>query len=115
MGRPKGSSDETPRKRRPPAKTPEAREHELIGLATDVAEQQMRNGSASAMVITHFLKLGTTRDQLERARLEAEVELSKAKVEDLKTAKRLEDVIGDALKAFTEYKGGGSFDDDDEG
>lgn len=41
---------------------PEARENQLVSLAYDLAEQQLREGSASAMVITHLLKLRTTEE-----------------------------------------------------
>ena len=62
-----------------PALTPEARENQLIFLATDLAEQQLRNGTASTQVIAHYLRLGTERERLERAKLEKEVALLDAK------------------------------------
>lgn len=36
-----------------PALTPEARENQLISLASDLAEKQLREGTASSQVITH--------------------------------------------------------------
>ena len=50
----------TPKKMRP-ALTPEARENQMIALAVDLAEQQLRDGTASSQVITHYLKLGSTK------------------------------------------------------
>lgn len=62
------SSEKVPKSRA--ALTPEAREKQLIALAIDVAEEQMRNGTASSQVISHFLKLGSTRAQIEKELLE---------------------------------------------
>lgn len=87
------------------ATTPEGRENQLIALAVDRAEQQLRDGTASAQVITHYLKLGSTREQLEQERLVAEVELQRAKVEAMAATSRIEELIGDALKAFRSYSG----------
>ena len=42
--------------RRPPARTPEARENQMISLAIDLAEKQLQKGTASSQVITHYLK-----------------------------------------------------------
>ena len=44
------------RKKRP-AITPQERENELIMLAYDVAEQRLRDGSASSQIVTQLLKL----------------------------------------------------------
>lgn len=96
---------------RPPATTIEGRENQLIALAVDVAEQQLLEGKASAQVITHYLKLGTTREQLEQSRLRRENELLSAKVEALATAGRIEDLYRNALRAMRSYAGGP--DDDD--
>ena len=92
----------SPRKR---ATTPEGRENQLIALAVDAAERQLTEGTASAQVITHFLKLGSTREQLEQERLGNENELLKAKVEALASASRIEELIGNALAAFRSYSG----------
>lgn len=92
-------------RRRPPATTPEARENQLISLAVDLAEQQLLDGSASAQVITHYLKLGTTRASLEREKLERENELLKAKTENLQGQKRMEEIVEEAIKAMRSYSG----------
>ena len=92
----------SPRKR---ATTPEGRENQLIALAIDAAEQQLRNGTASAQVITHFLKLGSTREQLEQTRLEHENALLMAKTEAMASASRTEELIANALAAFRSYSG----------
>jgi len=94
-------------KRKPqrPAETEEGRENQLISLASDLAEKQIREGTASAMVITHFLKLGTTRERLEKQRLERENQLLHAKVEQLASAKRIEELYEQALNAMRTYAG----------
>jgi hypothetical protein len=100
---------------RPPAATPEARENQLVELAVNEAERQMREGVASAQVISHYLKLGSTREMLEQERLRSENELLKARVEALQQQGRLEELTANALKAFRSYSGQedeGEYDDD---
>ncbi|MBQ1397177.1 MAG: hypothetical protein IIY89_01640 [Clostridia bacterium] len=101
---------ETPVRRPRPASTPEARENQMISLAVDLAEQQLLDGTASAQVITHFLKLATTREQLEKEKLERENELLRAKTEALESAKRVEELYANALSAMKTYSGQGSDD-----
>ena len=91
--------------RRRSATTPEARESQMINLAERLAEQQMEDGSASAQVITHFLKLGSSREQLEKQRLSGEVELQKAKIEAMASTQRLEEMYTRAMDAFRGYQG----------
>jgi hypothetical protein len=91
--------------RRPPAPTPEGREAQLVNLAVDRAEQQIRDGTASAQVITHFLKLGSGREQLERERLRRENLLLEAKVSQIESQQRIEELYADALKAMRSYSG----------
>lgn len=88
-----------------PATTPEGRENQLVVLATDLAERQMREGTASAQVISHYLKLGSTREQLEQQRLAAENELLRARVENLSSQGRMEELYGEAIKAMRKYTG----------
>lgn len=90
---------------RPPAKTPEARENQLIEAAVDLAEQQLRSGEASAQVITHYLKLGSSRERLEQQRLKNEVALLQTKREALESERRVESLIADALHAMQAYSG----------
>ena len=91
--------------RRPPATTPEARENQLVAAAMDEAEKQIREGTASSQIITHFLKLGSTRDQLEKDRLAQENELLKAKIEAMASSKRVEELYETALNAMRFYAG----------
>lgn len=98
--------------RRPAAKTPEARERQLISLAFDVAEKQMLDGSASAQVITHYLKMGTPRERLERKKLEEENALLRAKVEGMASAARVEELYEGAIRAMRAYSGQEDVDDE---
>ena len=99
----KVSSSQTRQSR--PALTPEARENQLISLAVDLAEQQLRDGTASSQVISHYLKLGSTKASLEKEKLERENELLRAKAESLQSAQRSEEVYKEALKAMRTYSG----------
>lgn len=97
-----------PRGRKPgrrPATTDEGRENQLVSLAMDLAERQMLEGTASAQVITHYLKLGSTREKLEQMRLERENELLGARVSAMESAKRVEELYGAALDAMRTYAG----------
>lgn len=85
--------------------TPEARENQLIAMAYDAAEEQLRNGTASSQVITHFLKLGSTSGRLERDILSEQKKLVKAKTENLESAKRTEELYKNALDAMRQYGG----------
>lgn len=93
------------RKRRPPAKTPEGRENQLIDLAIDLAEQLILKGEASSQVLTHFLKLGSSKEQLEKARLIEENKLLKAKTEALQSTAKVEALYKEALNAMKTYSG----------
>lgn len=94
-----------------PALTPEARENQLISLATDLAERQLREGTASSQVISHFLKLGSTREQLEREKLEEENKLLKAKTKAYENAEEVKMLYEQALKAMRNYGGQGDPDE----
>lgn len=93
------------RQRRPPATTPEARENQLIAKAVDLAEKQLEDGTASAQVISHYLKLGSSRERLEQERLEQEVSLLRIKQEAIASAARVEELYKTALDAMRSYAG----------
>lgn len=88
-----------------PALTPEDRENEMIIYAIDLAEKQLREGTASSAVITHYLKLGSSKEKLEREKLQKENELLRAKTEALQSAKRVEELYANALAAMKLYTG----------
>lgn len=95
-----------------PALTPEAREGQLIALATDLVEQRLRNGTATSQEVTHFLRLGSMREKLERERLENENTLLRAKTEALESHAKIEELYVNAIEAMKRYSG--SYEDDDE-
>jgi hypothetical protein len=103
-----------PKKRRAPATTPEARENQLISLAVDLAEKQLLEGTASSQVISHYLKLGSTKERIEKQILEKELDLIQAKTEAIKSAKRVEELYKNALNAMRSYSGRGGPDEDDD-
>ena len=88
-----------------PATTPDERENQMIAAAVDLAEQQLRAGTASAQVISHYLKLGSSRERLEQERLAREDELLGAKREAMESQKRVEEMYTAALSAMRSYAG----------
>lgn len=110
---------EPSRPRRPPATTPEGRENQMIALAVDLAERQLAEGTASSQVISHYLKLGSSRERLEQERIARENDLLLARSEAMESAKRVEELYETALNAMRSYAGqpplemGERFDDDD--
>ena len=108
------STDSSERSRKiRPALTPEARENQMISLAVDLAEKQLMEGTASSQVITHYLKLGSTKERLEKEKLEEENKLLKARTEALQSAKRVEELYADAISAMKKYSGNGGGDVDE--
>lgn len=92
-------------KRIRPALTPESREDQLVALAINLAEKQLLEGTASAQVISHFLKIGSTKERIEKEILEEQKDLIKAKTEALKSEKRVEELYEEALNAMRRYAG----------
>lgn len=93
-----------------PGLTPESRENQLISLAIDLAEKQLREGTASSQVISHFLKLGSTTSMLEKVILEKQKDLITAKTEALKSGKVIEELYTNALAAMRKYSGNNDSD-----
>ena len=89
----------------PILRTKEARDMHMIGLAYELVEQRMRDGTASAQETTHFLKLAAEREKydLEKSIMENKVKLMEAQVESLKSAKRMEALYEDAINAVRSY------------
>lgn len=93
------------KRRRPPALTPEARENQLIAEAIDLAEKQIREGTASAQVITHYLRLGSSKARLENEKLKTENRLLEAKIEAYESQQDIKKLYQDALDAMRRYSG----------
>lgn len=88
-----------------PGTTPELRENQLIALAINLAEKQLREGTASSQVITHYLKLGSTKERLEKEILVKQRDLLAAKTKSIESGDTYNQLVEDALRAFKEYGG----------
>lgn len=101
----KTNKEVQPKKRRAPSPTPEGRENQLISLAVDLAEKQLLDGTASTQVITHFLKLGTTKNELEKEKLKRENLLLEAKTKNIQSQEKMEEMYQDVIDALRSYNG----------
>lgn len=113
MGRGKKAPapSETGRRMRP-ALSPAGREEQCISLAYDLVEKRLREGTATSQETTHFLKLASPKERIEREILEKQRELIIAKTESLQAQKRMEEIYTKALAAMRLYSGNGGTDDD---
>lgn len=87
------------------AHNPETREQQLIALAIDNAEEQLRNKTASSQLICHYLKLGSMKEKQEREKLEEEIKLLKAKTDAIKSAQHVDEMYAEAIAAMKRYNG----------
>ena len=110
MAKIKVTTDKEEKKKIRPALTPEARENQLVYLATELAEQQLRDGTASSQVITHFLKLGSMKEKIEQEILVKQKDLITAKTEAIKSGKVIEELYTNALEAMRKYSGNNKTD-----
>lgn len=109
MGAKKLDNDNVvPLRTRSRARTPEARENELVRKAYDLAEKQIDSGDASSQVITHFLKLGSTRERKEQKHLEMQTDLLKIRGEAIAAEARTEELFEKAIEAMRSYGPEGS-------
>ena len=113
MGRRKKSTEIGQEAKLRPALSPEAWENRQIYLANRLAEQQLLDGTASSQVITHFLKLGTTKNQLEIEKLRAETAKANAQAEAIKAGKRDAELLEKAMECFSLYRGKANEDDEE--
>lgn len=97
-------------RRRPPI-NPEARESRMVAKAMDLAERQLEEGTASAQVITHFLKLATQREELEKEKLRIENKKIEAQIKSIESAEETKVLYENAIRAMKSYTGCG---DDEE-
>lgn len=108
MAKAKGSQSSGNVRQIRPALTPEARQNQLIALATDLVEKRLIEGTASSQETTHFLKLATQEAKLKVKILEKQEELISAKTESIKSSQRTEELYRDAIIAMRKYSGGGT-------
>lgn len=93
---------------RPPATSPEARENQLISAAYDLAEKQIREGTASSQVLSHFLKMGSAMGRAEKEILDKQKELMTAKTDAIRSSKDVKELYENAVAAMQTYSGGKS-------
>lgn len=97
--------------KRRPSTSPEGRENQLIALAVDLAEKQLMEGTASSQIVHHFLKLGSTKERLEKEILELQKQLIAAKTESLNSTTDLKELYVNAVNAMKSYSGQNEDDD----
>ncbi len=105
------------RKKRPPTKAaepklkpepPRSEEEEeklACGLAMDVAIEWLRDRTAPAQVVCHFLQLQTSKTKLEIKKIESETKLAQAKIEAMEAAKEQTQKYDEVIAAMKAYNG----------
>lgn len=96
-----------------PAFTLEQREDQLASLAYNLAEQRLRDGSASNSLIEKFIDRGSSKAKLENEKLRRENELLVAKVKAVEASSDIKELYIKAMKAMKEYTGDGNDDETD--
>ncbi len=84
---------------------PTSRMQQLGGLALDEIEYRILNHEASAQELTTLARLGSERTILENEKLRREVELLKAKKENLEASQHIEELFDNAIKYMGIYRG----------
>jgi hypothetical protein len=84
---------------------------QLTGLAVDLAEQQLRDGTASSQVITHFLKYATKEKEIELQILERQRDLITAKTDQINSQREDDIDYKEVVRAIKGYQGRGDQDD----
>ncbi len=89
----------------PPPKTIEEAENQMIFLAMDLARKQLENGTASAQVITHYLKLGSSKERLDQQNISQDIKLKEAKTNAIQSSESAEELFSNAISAMSIYSG----------
>lgn len=97
-----------------PALTLEDREDQLIALAVNLAEQRLRDGTASNQLISEVIKLGTTKERLQKEKLQRENDMLRAKTEAIEAQKHTDEIYLKALNAMRAYAGFEVYVEDDD-
>lgn len=105
MPRSKAEKPEEIQRKLPPAGSAEARESQMVSYAMDLAEKQLRDGTATSQVQVHFLKLATIQSELELKKLEAEVRYREAQIKAQGDAAENDKRLERAMVAFAGYSG----------
>jgi hypothetical protein len=86
----------------------------MVALAYDLVEKRMREGTATSQETTHFLKLGSSREQLEQQRLRHENQLTQVKIEAIERDKERDMNLLVVIDAMRSYSGLEPIDREDE-
>lgn len=97
-----------------PARTPEGRENQLINLAVNLAEEKLRNGTASSQIIALLLQWGSTKARLENEKLKSDLEVANAKIKQIEAQESSKEIYEQAIAAFKSYTGQPMEDDYDD-
>lgn len=98
--------------REPPAISVDDRYDQLVSLAVDLAEERLRDKSASNQLIAEIIRYGSVKEKLQREKLSREAEVLRVKAEALESARRTEELYENAIRAIGIYDGSASEDDD---
>lgn len=79
--------------------------------ADDATYTVKKVDTASSQVITHFLKLGSGKERLEREKLEEENKLLRAKTKALEESAESKVMYEEVLRAMRDYSGAGDPDE----
>lgn len=110
---PKASSD-AKKTKSPPVLSPEAYENRLINKAYKSVERRIDNGEATAQELVHFLRLGSTKEQLELEKLKKENELLKVKADAIQSQEEAKTMYAEAINAFRRYAGVSMINEEDQ-
>lgn len=86
-------------------RTLEEQERRMINLAMDLAERQLREGTASSQTINHFLQLGDSMQDLRRRSAESRMALEEAKIESINQQRVSDERATKAVEALKIYAG----------
>ena len=101
---PKIKPIETPTERRePPALTVEGRFDQLVNLAVDLAEERLRDKSASNQLISEIIRYGSQKEKLTREKIHMETQMLAAKADALRAQETSTQLLQEAMRAMTEY------------
>lgn len=89
----------------PPMLSEEAIENLCIAESYNLVYQRIKNGTASAQEVCHFLKLGSSKSRLELNMMEQQKDLLAAKTEAIAQGEDIRKLTSDAIAAMSEYRG----------
>ena len=89
----------------PPALTPEDRTDQLVALAFDLAEERLRDKSASNQLIAEIMRYGSAKERLQNEKIQRENEMLKVKAEAYKAMQHSQEMYEKVLAAMKSYSG----------